>query len=293
MSTRNRIINIIILALMLILTTNSASAVSIDLVNTDTLMPGKEGSIRIEMENNLDRDAKAVSLTLNFANTKFTPVGSSEKSIDEIEEGDRESFSFRIKAANDIKPGDYEIPYLLQYEAGSNPGIKSGSLGVKVTGNPELVFSVSSDNAIQNQNGKINFKIINKGFSEARFVSVKLVSEDFVLLSEEEIYIGTVDSDDFETVDFEVLFDRNPARFKAIVNYKDFDNKEKVENINLPLTIYSKEQALKLGIIKTNHSLVFLAAFVLVIAIVVFWRRAKQKRRLMKSMKKERNYNHD
>jgi len=115
-------------------------------------------------------------------------------------------------------------------------------------------------------------------------VSVKIISTDFILLSEEQIYIGTVDSDDFETADFNVLFDRNPARFKAIVEYKDFDNKDAAETVDLPLNIYSKEEALKLGITKKSKSPVVLAGAVMLLALFFVWRTVKRRRNFKRSL---------
>ena len=274
--------------LAVILSLNLVSALVINSVNADTLTPGDEGVIRIEVENILDKDVKEVSLRLNFGGLPFIPIGTSEKSAEEIDDGDEEDFYFRIKAANDITPADYEIPYTLQYKVEGEEILRQsiGTIGIRVTGSPDLVFSVIAEDAVVNQAGKITFKIVNKGNTEARFVSVKFLPEDLTLLSENEVYIGTVDSDDFETTTFEVVFGQSKVRFQAVVEYKDFDNREIIKNINLELTVYTKERALELGIIKPNNSPKVLAVIVVLIVLYLGYRAIKKRQRLNKSKRK-------
>ena len=186
----------------------SASAILIKSVESSTFDPGQEGTINIEIENTDGTDLKDISLTLTFANLPFIPIGSSEDTIEEIETGEEEDFTFKLKASNSITPGDYEIPFSLNYQ---NPDTdekveRKGTVGIRVRANPDLVFSVNTENPILNTKGKIILKIVNKGFYDARFLSVKIIPEGYTLLSEAETYIGSVDSDDFETVTFDVLF---------------------------------------------------------------------------------------
>ena len=151
-----------------------------------------------------------------------------------------------------------------------------------------MAFTVNADNAVIDKTGQITFKIVNKGFADARFVSIKAVPEGYTLLSEDEVYIGTVSSDDFETASFDVIFKKTNADFKAIVEYKNSDNSLKTENINLPLTVYSKERALELGIIKPNYIPYYLGGAVAVIILYLIYRSIKKRRRLKRSMQNGR-----
>ena len=278
---------LIALIFLTFLSINIASAIIVDSVDADTLAPGEEGIIRVEIENILNDDAQDVSLSLNFANLPFIPIGTSEQTTDEIEENDDETYVFTIKAANDITPGDYEIPYTLEYEIDDELKTRPGSIGIKVVSNPELVFSVSADKAIVERQSQITFKIINKGFSDARFVSIRVLPEDFTLLSDAEEYIGEIESDDFETTTFDVIFKKTDARFKAVVEYIDFDNKKIIIPIDLPLTVYSEERAKELGLTQKNNTVFIIGTVIAVILIWILWRIIKKRRRLRKSMQKE------
>ena len=267
---------------------NLASAVVVKNVQVDTFAPGQEGLVRIEIENVLNDNAEDVSVLLKFDNLPFIPVGSSEQTVDEIKDGDEESYVFRIKTSNDVIPGDYEIPYEINYVVDDVEKKKGGTIGVRVSANPDLVFSVGTENPIMNQQGQVTLKIVNKGFFEARFVSVKVLPEDFTLLSDSEEYIGTVDSDDFETAAFDVIFKKTNPTFRAIVEYTDFDNKKVIENVELSFVVYTPEKALELGLTQKNNFGLFAGVIVTLIIFWILWRTIKKSRRMKKSMEMRR-----
>lgn len=249
---------------------NTVSALNIKTVNVDTLSPGSIGVINIKIENNLDYDAQQVSLILQFTGMPFIPVGSSEDSIAELDEDDTDELIFRVKATNDIAPGDYKIPFILSYNINNAQKQSKGSVGITVKANPVLSFSVSASNPVINQQGKLTLKIINTGFADARFVSLKAIPSpaDYTLLSDSEIYIGKISSDDFETSTFDVIYKSQNAIFIAILEYTDFDNKKITRSINLPMQVYTEEKALELGIIKKNSLPLYIG---IVIALIVLW----------------------
>jgi len=285
MKTLNLILTI---ALSLILIISPASAVILNSVLVDTIAPGQEGQIRIEIENILDDDVEDVTLRLNFQDLKIIPIGSSEQSTDEIDEDDEENYVFRVKAASDITPGDYEIPYTLEYIIDNEQKTRSGTIGIRVSANPELSFTVNSNSAVLNQESQINLKVINKGFFDARFVSVRIIPDGFTLLSDSEVYIGTVDSDDFETANFDVFFRSKNPKFTAIVEFKDFDNILQIKTIDLPLKVFSREEALELGIISKSNATAIVTIVITLILIWILWRQIKKGRRLKRSKNERR-----
>lgn len=280
-------IKTLIILATLVLTINLASAVIIDSVLVDTFAPGQEGTIRIEIENILDDDVEDLSVALTLTNLPFIPIGTSEQSLDELDEGDEEDFVFRIKASPTIIPGDYEIPYNIEYRIQGDKEIlkKEGTLGVKVKANPILDFTVTADNPVEGKQGTVTLKIVNKGFFDARFVSVRILAEDFTVLSDKEVYIGEVESDDFETASFDVLFDKKNPEFRAIIEYIDFDNQKVIEPISLPLTVYSEERAIELGIIEQSKTVQTVSIVVTLLLIIILWRIFRKRARLKRSQR--------
>ena len=60
-------------------------------------------------------------------------------------------------------------------------------------------------------------KIINSGFGDIKFVNVQIFPDGFILLGSANDYIGNVDSDDFESATFDVIFN----------DEKNFDERKK------------------------------------------------------------------
>jgi len=271
------------LALFLIVFTSLGSAAIVTDVSTQDLFPGSEATIRVEVENILDRDINDISLSLDFTGLPITPIGSSEDGVDEIEEEEEEDFIFRVRADNSISPGDYQIPYTLKYDDGDQKE-RSGTIGIRVIGNAEISFSVSEESPVVGEEGKVTLKVINRGFADAKFVSVRIVPDGFTLLSESEVYIGTVDSDDFETANFDVIFNKENARLIALVTYKDFDNRDIEESVNLGLDVKSREKAIELGLIDKNNTLLYLGIVVVIIVLWFLYRTIKKRRRIKRSL---------
>lgn len=259
-----------------------ASAVTVQTVSGDSLIPGGEGLIRMEVENILNRDVEDVSIRLIFDDLPLTPIGSSEEGVDELEDGEEETFGFRIRADNDIVPGNYRVPYILRYD---DNGVKEreGSIGVRVTGNIDLAFSTTTETPVIGQEGTINLKITNKGFADARFVSVRIFPEGFTTTSESDVYVGNVDSDDFETVSFDVIFNNRNARVVGIVEYRNFENKLVTRNIDMPLEVYTNEEALELGIIERSNTVLYVSIVIVLLVLWFVWRAVRKRRRKKRS----------
>jgi len=285
------IIAVFSLALSILLISNIVSAITISLVETPTLAPGKESKIRIEIENNLNDKAKDVTFSLHLAGSPFIPIGNSEFFIGELDEGKDEDFTFRLKASDNIKPGDYQIPYTITYSINrgsvNSEQVKSergGSIGLTVAADPELAYSVSTKMPVQGKQGQITLKIINKGLAEAKFASVKVLPQGFTLLSEKEVYIGAIDSDDFETATFDVIFDNTTPNLIAIVEYRNFNNEKITKNVNLPFDVYTEEVAIKAGIIQPNYTPYYITIIVAITIIIIIWRSIRKRRRMKRSM---------
>jgi len=276
------------LALILLLSLNLASAVTVRSVSSTPFSPGKEGTVSIELKNTLSDDALDVSLSLDLSNVPFTPVGSSEESVDEIQEDDNENFAFALKASNNIVPGDYKIPYTLSYTIGDEQKKVNGTIGITVTASADLVFTLTLDNPVINQQGKINLKIVNKGFGDAKFVSVIVISDGYTLLSEDQVYIGSIDSDDFETASFDAIFNSKNALFTALIDYTDFNNNKMSKTISLPMNVYTSDEAVKLGIIKKNNTGLYIGLIVLLIVAWFVYRSIRKRMRRAKRIDSER-----
>ena len=269
-----------ILALIILL--GSVSALSIYDVASDTIAPGKEGQLKIILKNTLSDDVEDVTLSLDLANVPFTTLGGSSETQDEIQEGDRETFTFTLRADTSAKAGDYKIPYTITYKNASSA--LKGTIGVRISAKPEISYTASADVPVIDSKGKINLKIINKGLGEARFATLRITPQGYTLLSDSEVYIGSINSDDFETASFDVIFKSKSASLSGILEYSDLEGKKYSLPLAYSLNVYTQDEAVKQGIIKKNNAGMYVGLIILLIIIWLVYRNIAKRRRLKKSM---------
>jgi len=280
MKNKTKIITVaLIIALYLFSIMAVASAMTISSVDAVNFQLGSEQDITLKVKNTFESDATDVSLILDTSKVPFNVV-SSEDNSNEISADDDEKFDFTLKASNDAKAGTYQIPYIISYKMNNASQSKQGTFSLTVEANPELVYSASAENPVVSSQGKIKLKIVNKGFGDAKFTSVKITSDGYTILSEDNQYIGTIASDDSETASFDVIFKKQNPILNAQVEYKDFNNQKMIKNVNIPVTVYSQEQALELGIIKSNQIPMYTGVAVVILVLWFIIRKIRKKRRM-------------
>lgn len=277
----NRIPTIIAGTLLLVLIINLISAVIID-ADYVTLYPGEEGRVSLNVENNENFDIEDVSVALVLSEVPFTSVGSSTKDVDDIDEDDDDSVSFTLRPSTDIVPGDYDIPYTVKYvDAGNNTEdfTENGSFGIRVSAKTDLDFSAETrETAVVGKEGQVSIEIVNRGLGEIKSVSVQVFPQGFELLSNDKVFVGTIDADDSDTATFDVIYKNKNPVFSARVTYKDFDNKDKTETVSLPVRVYTEEEALELGLIDKSNTWLYIGIGIVVLILWYFWRRARKRK---------------
>jgi len=276
----------IIIVLILLISFNLVSAI---IVNADyiTIYPGEEGVVEVEVDNNENYDIEDVSVAVvlgtigpngEIISLPFSVIGNSEKDLDDLDEDDDDSIIFKIRADNDITPGSYNIPYVVSYLNidTDDREQKEGTFGLRVSAKTDLDFSVETKNPITGENGKISLEVINKGFGDIKSASVQVFPSGYELISKDKIFIGTVKAEDSDLISFDVIFKTTNPTLSAKITYKDFDNKDQVKTISIPMTVYTREKALELGLIKNTNYIPYIVVAVLIVAWFV-WRGIKKR----------------
>lgn len=269
----------IVFMLALLVASPLVSAIVVSGVQAPALTPGKEGSVIVTIKNTFDDNVQDLSFGFVLSGTSFIAVGGSEKSTDELRDGRERDFSFMIKPSYNVKPGDYELPYEISYTLNGERIPKKGSIGIHVSGTPELRATIEPLTPVVGGKDTLTLKIINDGLADARFVSVSVVGEGLTLLSDEEVYIGTVDSDDFETATFDVMYTRERATLVATITYRDLDNQRQIEEARLGVKVYTREEAIERGIITQSYLLFYIGAAALIIILWIVWRTVRKRRK--------------
>ncbi len=283
---------LILLAAVFIMQIYLASALTISSAtsNPDEVQPGEKFTLDLKIENNLNQDAKdvVVSLVLNNAQNAipFAPyLSSNEIRIDRIRSDDDEKATFDLTAFPSAVSGTYLIPVAVNYVLGNdtnNP--KNESLGlVSVTINAKPAIDVSSENSflIEGQSGKITLKIVNSGLGESKFLNVAVSPANGIkITSPSNAYIGNIDSNDFDSVDFNIITDANAPGTISLpveITYRDFMNNEITENKIVSIKAYSREEAISLGLINKNNNLLIIISVTGALALFLIYRKIRKR----------------
>ena len=77
-------------------------------------------------------------------------------------------------------------------------------------------------------------EVINKGLANVKFLEIDVGSSTFYnIISQDNVYIGDVDANDFQTADFNIFINKIALRnvnLPVTVLYKDTNNKQYTKN---------------------------------------------------------------
>jgi hypothetical protein len=291
MKTKQLILTIGILILISLVSLASVQAMTIKSVDVfpGEIGPGETATISMILENTLNQDVEDISVSLNFVGLPFAPYGSSnEASIEELSENEDETISFKVKALTDAESRIYQIPVkITYYDEDGDPRIKDSLIGITVNSEPIIGANTEDGLLLKGQENEVTVKVVNKGLSDVKFLEVELQKGTYhTILSQKNIYIGDIDSDDFDSADFKVFFKgKTPSTVNLIVriNYKDALNNEYSEDFALPLRVYTREQAIQLGLLQKSRTTTYVGVVVVLIIVWFVYRKIKKRRKMKKA----------
>lgn len=249
--------------------------------------PGEEFRLSMTLRNNADsliKDAK-VKLDLSGDDIPFAPSGSTaEKQIPQISSKTGKKMDFSLVAMPDSEGGIYKIPITLSYtEESGDTASKEDVISLKITSEPDLLLTIDdSEITADKRSGNVVIKIANRGLTNIKLLTAKLAgSEGFKVSSEKEIYVGNVDSDDYETVEFGIQLTGYDDRITLPVEleYRDSTNKVHVQKEEMELKTMSKSLSMRIfsGIFNTLIVIAIIAAVLIAVRWVYKKRKAKRR----------------
>lgn len=255
------------------------------------IQPGERVSLTLNIENTLNEDIENVVISLNLNNpTKVIPFApyqsSNEYTIEEISEGDKEKAKFELISLSDSESGTYVIPVQASYILSDGTRVSAKDIGLVsliINAKPSIEISLDDEELIKESREELSIKIINSGMGESKFLSIKLKPVNGVkLIGSDKIYIGTIESNDFDNADFQILISEkaiSPINFPIELTYTDSRNNQIVENKIISANVYTKEEAIKMGLIQKNNTPIIISGVVLFFIIYLFYKRRKKKRK--------------
>ena len=283
------------------------STLSVESVETEPelIVPGQTNKVKVTLTNIADSVIKDVTFKLDltystilsqvttldplagYSALPFAPVNSAtEKKVRFINPGKSHVFEYDIIADSDAESRVYKVPIeITYYDELDNKYTKNDIIGLIVGTPPDLSVVVdSTDLTLGKKVGTVTLRVINKGFTDVKFLDLWVESNGvYELLSAPEVYIGNVNSDDYETAEFDVHITKD-YDLKTVQNdtimlpvklqYRDANGELYDENIELGLTIHNPS---KLGETKNNTTKYIIIGLIAVVLIWFFFFRKKKK----------------
>ena len=245
-----------------------------------SLEPGASNTIKIKVSNDADSMLKDIKARLELGGLPFIPLGSTnEKMIYKIDSRESYEFEFELLANPDADSGVYQVPLKIAYsdELGKTY-FKNSTLGFIVGAKPDLSLTLDTTEVYERgKPGNIVVKVVNKGVTNIKFTNVKLMpNKDYKILSNGEDYLGNIDSDDYETAEFNIYVENKKDKkiiLPIVIEYADANNNNYKTDMNLEMPIYSASEAKRFGLVEGNGKVGFFIVILVVVAGLFIYRR--------------------
>src|SRR3989338_2735056 len=248
-------------------------------ISPSIVEPGEAANLTMVIENSGSEQVKETKVKLDFsdASLPFAPFGSSnEISVGEIVGQSSKSVTFSIIAKPDAAAGLYKLPILLNFkDLDDNKLNKTAVTGVRIGSTPDILTILESSDVTQKTgSGTVSIRLVNKGLTDLRFLVITLPSsENIEVISSEQIYLGEVESDDFETADFRINVkksEKGKVTLPLKIQFRDSANQQYEKEIPLNLRLLSDAEASQLGL-KTGGNFAWLLILGVVLVAGIYW----------------------
>lgn len=240
-----------------------SKGVGLDVVLTDydpsPAKPGKYVTLYIKAENSggavLQNTVFKLQLAYPFSmkpgesNEKFVgSIGAKEQVLLEYDlyvdkDAIQDTYTLKLRMCLDRSCSTYlETPFDVSVQTGGTPKIEAGL--------------EDADIFTGGKRGTVTIHILNRGLLDTKFLVAELQnSEKYEIISPPRVYIGELESDDFETIEYDIYVKGDVAMAQSekimlpvLIEYSDSNDKEYSETQNVALNIYSKQDLTNMGL---------------------------------------------
>ncbi len=251
-------------------------------------LPGQKGDAVIVLKNTADSAIKNIKVIMDLsgATVPFAPLGKSTTHlISNMAGGEEATATFEIIATPDAGSGIYKIPLSITFSDNvGNNYTSSEIVSLIVGGTPDILTNIEPEILfLSGTTGDIRVNIINRGLVDVKYVTVKIEPMDgFELLSNDEVYIGNIDSDDFDSASFNIHISPSFSGDLLIpmtMTYMNANNDAFEVDETLEMRVYTSKEAQELGLIGGGSNTTIILAVLAVLVFVIYrWHKKKKKK---------------
>ncbi|MBS3143447.1 COG1361 S-layer family protein [Candidatus Woesearchaeota archaeon] len=245
-------------------------------VEPESIIPGKITEVKFTFKNPTDSVIKEITIKPEFAGTPFTPVNSiSERRIPSLKPLEETTLSYELIADTSYDTKPYKVPVTIKYNNYNGVLInQSDIIGLLIKPDVDYLLDIEETEVhSRGEVGNVVISISNTGFTDMKFVSLKLLDSDYYdIIGTSRVYLGNLDSDDFETAEFKIKARKSKTiPFNVLINYKDNYNNELSEQKIVNLPVYSSGAAVAYGLTQPKGSFINIIFYIIVILFIYSW----------------------
>lgn len=229
--------------------TDDRSLIVSELDFPERVEPGSSSEMILTLENQANSNFRNIDVSLKVEGLPIAPRETSRKRISSIGPEDSERVSFTLDVDVDAENELYQLPIEITYQnqAGQEFTVTE-TTGVNVGGYPNIDVAIDESDIRSAGRGTVTLRILNRGEGQARFAEVSLKESDqYEILSQDSIYLGTMIADDYQTAEFDLYIEEGETlEMPVTVDYRTGSG-DKSENFTVERELYSASELRRYG----------------------------------------------
>jgi hypothetical protein len=230
----------------------------------ENLIPGEQGILQVQLENIADFPLYDIIMEINLPGQISFIQDTSKRQIYKMEATSIKYLNFSIIPIPSASEGIYNGNYTLNYvNSVGTEREETGEFGLLIKSEPKIFATVSSSNIyLGKPTGDITINFVNNDIANVKYLTVELLSSpDYTILSDNIKYIGDLDSNDFDSVDFNLKVSPEKTEIPLLlkIEYRDSINTFYSKDLKLDLKIRDSKD---LGI--TNNNTTYLIIIIII-----------------------------
>lgn len=243
--------------------------------------PGSSAEMSLTLENLAESRFRNIDVSLDTSELPIATRETSRQRISSVGSDSSEEVNFMIDVDDDADNELHDLPITIDYQdQAGNELTMMETTGVNIGGFPNIDVAVEESDIRTEGRGEVTFRILNRGEGQARFAEIQLEdSEQYEILSEDSIYLGSMIADDYQTAEFDIYVEdgESPLELPVTVDYRDGDG-DQVSSFDVERTLYSSNELRQYGLSQSSNPwIIVLVVLGLVGVGVVYWRKKRDK----------------
>jgi len=220
--------------------------------------PGQYVTIYLKVENRGDEIKDALYKLEPEYPFSLKPGEDPERYFGTIGSYQQILLEYDLFVAEDAPEGTYPIKIKLCTDENCTTSVeKEIEITVQTGGTPGIEVGLEDFDIFSGgKRGKVTIHVVNRGDLDVKYLVIELLpTEQFDIISPSRIYIGEMESDDFETAEFEIYVHENVAKdvsqkiqLPVYLDYTDANDKKYSESQSVYLKVYSQSDLIKMGL---------------------------------------------